>query len=242
MSRATLKRTLPVFSDSGDTASDEETASFASLASSPRDRFSQGEQHLSALELVELLAKALLESRQSSHLSAGPRPRGDSLPAYEDCQRQELATSLVIRRLQERDWETDDQLRRAVLRVLATCGMSEEDAASSVLSIRRVGSKHNRETWDSTSGTWLVCPRVVIVEFSTVASKMAVKSAGWRLSDTMYSGVSLDHALTTEQQHIRASQWGQIQVAKAKGWKWCWSEVEPHKLLVFPRRAAAPTA
>ncbi len=37
--------------------------------------------------------------------------------------------------------------------------------------------------------------------------------------------VSLDHALTIEQQKLRAAQLPQIQEAKEKGWRWSWSEV-----------------
>ena len=82
-------------------------------------------------------------------MSAGPRPL-DSLQEYEQQQRRELATSLVLRRLSELAREADAQLRRAVLQVLHTCGMSEAEIADSVWSIHRVGSRHNKELLQTT--------------------------------------------------------------------------------------------
>ncbi len=68
---------------------------------------------------------------------------------------------------------------------------------------------------------WLVSPRLVIVEFQDVESKMAVKQESWRLArGGFHISVSLDHALTIEQQKLRAAQWPLIQEAKEKGWRW----------------------
>ena len=68
-------------------------------------------------------------------------------------------------------------------------------------------------------------------------SKMTVKQQSWCLAKSIHSGISLDHAITVEQQRLRAAQWPLIQEAKAKGQRWWWSEVAPHKLLVSGGRA-----
>ena len=62
------------------------------------------------------------------------------------------------------------------------------------------------------------------------------------MSRGLYSKVSLDHAITAEQQSIRAAQWEKIQEAKANGWKWQWSEVVPHRLIVIKRGAESAAA
>ena len=244
-----LKRKL-ASSDSGETASDWETASRWSCTSFSGDSHSQGAQFLeesSTEQLIALLAQKILDDRRNSHQFAGTRPsdkQQDTLAAFEHRQRKGLETSLVLRHLEEVSGETDSQLQGAVFNILHACGMEASELQSSVVSIRRVGSQYLKKvaTIGATGSSWLGCPRVVIVEFSSVDSKMAVKRAGWRLARTMYCKVSLDHAITLEQQHIRAAQWGQIQAAKAKGWRWCWSDVVPHKLLVFPRGAVSSLA
>ena len=78
-------------------------------------------------------------------------------------------------------------------------------------------------------GTGYGTSRPVMVTFSSVAAKMAVKRQSWKLAG---KAISLDHAITTEQQRLRAMQWPQIQAAKVQGTKWFWSDIAPHKLIV----------
>jgi hypothetical protein len=151
----------------------------------------------------------------------------------EHSRRLQLASSLVIRRLPEKLAETPEELQRAVnsLAPFAKGGVGSD--GSRVTSIRRVGCQDRRPTVQLAGQEWLVSPRLVIVEFQDVESKMAVKHESWRLArEGLYSKVSLDHALTIEQQKLRAAQWPQIQEAKEKGWRWSWSEVAPHRLIV----------
>ena len=146
-------------------------------------------------------------------------------------QRADLSRSLVIRRLAERVGETPSELRRAVLNVIHFLGGRED----TVLGVKRVGTTVGG-SMPMADQQWLVSPRLVIVEFTDMDAKMGVKGSSWRLAKSMHASASLDHALTADQQRRRAMQWSLIKEAKAKGWRWCWSDVVPHELIVFRAR------
>lgn len=181
---------------------------------------------------VERLQRQLdTDERAESGASAGPSQPPDNLGARERRLRVKLARFLAIRRLAEMLGETFEQLGKAIYNLLAILGF--EVGNSWVISYRRVGSLQRRPLTQFAGQQWLETPRLVIVEFKDVDSKMAVKQESWRLAKGgRFSEVSLDHALTLEQQKMRAAQWPQIQEAKEKGWRWGWSDVAPHRLVV----------
>ena len=175
--------------------------------------------------------------RRASAGTAGPRPEGcDNLWTREQHLRVQLARSMVIRRMDEKLGESPEELRRAVLKVLTFLGGAEIEGK--VISIQRVGDQMGRPVVPFAGTEWLKTARVVIVEFHDVESKMVVKQQSRCLAKSMHSGVSLDHAITVEQQRLRAAQWPLIQEAKAKGQRWWWSDVVPHRLLVSGGRAS----
>jgi hypothetical protein len=177
-------------------------------------------------ELAE--QQKLFKERIESSRTAGPRhpvdgPK-DTLSHRELQQRAKLAPCLVIRGL---PWTLSQRdLRSAVLRLapFRSC------PGDSVVSVTHFGRSKLGE-----KGHWLA----VMVEFRDVESKMAVKRLSHLLSaHNDQKHISFDHAVTAEQMRLRAAQWPQIQEAKAKGMKWAWSDVAPHKLLVFGGGAA----
>lgn len=185
--------------------------------------------------LEDLRLQKLQEAeRVASAATAGPSNRPpDNLRTNEHSRRGQLAPSMVIRRLPEKLGETSEELQRAVSNLAPFAKGGAGVDGSRVTSIRRVGCHDRRPLMQFAGQEWLVSPRLVIVEFQDVESKMAVKQESWRLArGGFYSNVSLDHALTIEQQKLRAAQWPQIQEAKEKGWRWSWSEVAPHRLII----------
>jgi hypothetical protein len=97
-----------------------------------------------------------------------------------------------------------------------------------VVRMQRLGTRG-----EEAKGEFWERPRAVMVEFVDVESKMAVKHKGWILGhDRTTRHLSFDHAITAEQQRLRAVQWPLIQEAKAKRVRWFWSDVAPHKLIV----------
>lgn len=197
------------------------------------------QQEVRALEkeLCDHLTQEQKTERRASAGTAGPRPEcSDNLWTREQSLRVTLARSMVIRRLEEKLGETPEELHRAALKPLTFLGGAEMEGK--VVSIRRVGDQMGRPVVPFAGTEWLKTPRVVIVEFRDVESKMVVKERSWCLAKSMHSGISLDHAITVEQQRLRAAQWPLIQEAKAKGQRWWWSEVVPHRLLVSGGRAS----
>ena len=173
-----------------------------------------------------------LAEHVESGASAGPSSQpADNLGARERRLRENLARSLAIRRLAEVQRETHEQLKKAISNLLAILGFEVGD--TKVISYRRVGSLERRPLRQFAGQKWLETPRMVIVGFQDVESKMAVKQESWRLAKWgRLSDVSLDHALTLEQQKLRAAQWPLIQEAKEKRWRWGWRDVAPHRLVV----------
>lgn len=211
-------------------------ASTAAQQSSPAEASAEIQglrRQICALETVshDHLTQEQKTERRASAGTAGPRPEGnDNLWAHEQSRRVKLAKSMVFRRLEEKLGESPEELHRAVLKVLTFLGGAEIEGK--VVSIRRVGDQVGRPVVPFAGTEWLKTARIVIVEFRDVESKMAVKQQSWCLAKSMHSGVSLDHAITVEQQRLRAAQWPLIQEAKAKGQRWWWSDVVPHRLLV----------
>jgi hypothetical protein len=181
---------------------------------------------------VERLLQLATDERVASGASAGTSQPPDNLGTRERHQREKLARFMAIRRLAEMLGETHEQLGKAINHLLAILGFEVGDGR--VISWRRVGRLERRPLTQFAGQKWLETPRLVIVEFRDVESKMAVKQESWRLAKGgRLSEVSLDHALTLEQQKMRAAQWPQIQEAKERGWRWGWSDVAPHRLVVL---------
>ncbi len=169
------------------------------------------------------------DGQPSTGDAAGPRPDTGNLLLQNELQwRAGLAPSIIVRRLAEKQHETPEELKQQVLCLDPFLGNGH-----AIMSICRVGEIRPA----GGTGTGQI-PRPVMVTFSSVAAKMAVKRQSWKLAGNV---ISLDHAITIEQQRLRATQWPQIQAAKAQGTKWFWSDFAPHKLIVASEmHASAP--
>jgi FtsZ-binding cell division protein ZapB len=140
------------------------------------------------------------DGQPSTGDAAGPRPDTANLLLQNELQwRAGLASSIIIRRLPEKQHETSEELQQQVLCLDPFLG-----SGHAIVSICRVGELRPE-------GTGQQVPRPVMVTFSSVAAKMAVKRQSWKLAGKV---ISLDHAITIEQQRLRATQWPQIQAAK----------------------------
>jgi hypothetical protein len=202
------------------------------------------EKLVAKLRLEVMSFKELYEAQMSERRASGATAGSRSMPpenlgSHEWNRREKLAPSMIIRRLAEKVGETQEELQKVIYN-LAPFATAAGLVAGRVVSIRRVGHQEGRNVMPFAGQEWVVAPRVVIVEFQDVESKMAVKRESWRLGRGFRSDISLDHALTLEQQKLRAAQWPMIQEAKAKGWRWCWSEVVPHRLIVNKGKIAVP--
>jgi hypothetical protein len=177
--------------------------------------------------LAELLAKM---ERIMSSRDAGPHQpedaSADNLSGHERRLRNGLAKCLVLKHLEEKVGESSDQLRAAVFELGPFYWMEKK-----VIRMERLGF---RPAFDSEAkGEFWERPRAVMVEFVDVESKMVVKRKGLHFSENDSTRhLSFDHAITAEQQRLRAAQWPLIQEAKAKRVRWFWSDVAPHKLIV----------
>ena len=145
-----------------------------------------------------------------------------------------MSSSLVIRRLEEKVGETDYDLKKLVkgLEPFREALRSSEFYffETKVKSVKRLGWRFDGQT---ARGDFWKTPRLVLVEFVDLASKMHVKRNSWRIRTwDEESVVSFDHALTVEQRRIHAAQWPKIKDAKQKGLRWFWSDVVPHRLIV----------
>ena len=132
-----------------------------------------------------------------------------------------LSTALVIRHLPEAEGETPEALEQRVLNIFGDCPLDK----TRIVSMSRLGQPRTPRNPER--------PRLVLVQFKDMDAKLAVKRQGWKLAGKK---ISMDHALTLDQLQQRAAQWPLIQAAKERGLKWSWSDVEPHKLIVKPRR------
>ena len=74
---------------------------------------------------------------------------------------------------------------------------------------------------------------LVFVRFNDSHAKMAVKHLGRLLAG---SDISMDHALTHEQVRMRSMQWPLLKQAKEEGRRWCWSDLEPEKLILLGKK------
>ena len=209
------------------------------VAETRRLRTSLDEQRELFDEQRELLdeQKSLLAERIMSSKTAGPRlpedAANDNLADGERRLRTKYAKCLVIRRLEEKVGESRADLMKKVLELSPFTLLKNR-----VVSVARQGW---RSLLAATEGEFWVQPRVVLVEFFDVGSKMRVKHMGWLLGRYESSShLSLDHAITAEQRRLRAAQWPQLQEAKAKGLRWSWSDVAPHKLIVSGEGVRGP--
>ena len=181
---------------------------------------------------VQLAAERIASSRTASSSAASPTAADietpDNLSRYERSQRIALAPCVVLRRVPEkkagwREEETPEELR-AIVEDLPCFFLRD----NKIVSARRLGTRLN----DEEGPGFYAQPRLVMVEMVDVESKMDILSHGWELAREGTRHISLDHAVTVEQRRLRAVQWPQIQEAKANGFRWFWSNVAPHKLIV----------
>ena len=173
--------------------------------------------------------KSLLAERIMSSRTAGPRlpedAAEDNLADEERRLRTKCAKCLVIRRLEEKVDESREDLRKKVLGLGPFTFLKDK-----VVSVERQGWRSQNAVAE---GEFWAQPRVVLVAFVDVRSKMRVKHMGWLFGRYESSShLSFDHAITAEQRRLRAVQWPQLHEAKAKGLRWSWSDVAPHKLIV----------
>ena len=180
-------------------------------------------QRESAELLEQLRAERVASSQAASTSSPSPAVEATcpgSLSEYERQQRVKYAKCLIIRRLDWEAKETPRSLQRKVSLLSPFLKVSDEK----IVSAQRIGPLSMKRL-----------PQLVLVEMADVQSKMEVLQHSHRLAISRKgseSHISLDHALTVEQRNIRAAQWPLIQEAKAKGIRWFWSHVAPHKLIV----------
>ena len=180
-----------------------------------------------------LAAERIASSRRASTSSASPTEpdiEPDNLSRYERRQRIKYSTCCVLRHVAEpkRGWsgETLQELR-ATVEALPCFGLFL--LGDKIKHAWRLG----HQPTDVEGPGFYEQPRVVMVEMVDIESKMELLRKGYALNFTERTRhISLDHAITVEQRRLRAAQWPQIQEAKAKGFRWFWSNVAPHKLIV----------